>query len=137
MALGEFDLISRHFSGLGVARDDVALGVGDDAALLSADTAVRMVVAWANTSMVLDGDHRAAGEQCAESACHQLVREGATPAWLTLALSVSDANDEWAAAFSAGINEACARHGVSLVGGDTTFGPDVATVFATGLLTTA
>jgi thiamine-monophosphate kinase len=34
MAIGEFELIDRHFRKLGASRADVILGVGDDGAIL-------------------------------------------------------------------------------------------------------
>jgi thiamine-monophosphate kinase len=48
---------------------------------------------------------------------------GAVPRWATLALSLSSADDAWLEKFSAGFFALARRHGVDLVGGDTTRGP--------------
>jgi thiamine-monophosphate kinase len=45
MPLSEFDLIARYFSAVGAHREDVVLGVGDDAALLRLPPGVDVAVA--------------------------------------------------------------------------------------------
>ena len=41
----EFDVIARYFQGRGPVRDDVILGIGDDAALLQPPTGRQLVAA--------------------------------------------------------------------------------------------
>jgi thiamine-monophosphate kinase len=48
---------------------------------------------------------------------------GATPRWATLALALPAADERWLAGFSKGFFALARRHGVALVGGDTTRGP--------------
>jgi thiamine-monophosphate kinase len=48
---------------------------------------------------------------------------GATPAWATLALTLPQADEQWLAAFCRGLFALADRHGVQLIGGDTTHGP--------------
>jgi thiamine-monophosphate kinase len=58
---------------------------------------------------------------------------GATPRWMTLALSLQSANEEWLELFSEGMFAAAAEYDVALVGGDTTHANQiVATVQITG-----
>ncbi|MGB5474594.1 MAG: thiamine-phosphate kinase, partial [Gammaproteobacteria bacterium] len=44
MAGDEFDIINQHFTRQPVAREDVLLGVGDDAALLLVPAGAELVV---------------------------------------------------------------------------------------------
>lgn len=134
MVSGEFELIERYFSALGAPRDDVVLGVGDDAALLAPAGAARLGIAWDSAAPAPGDDPGEVGERLAESAFRRLLEEGATPAWLTLALTLRTMDGAWAAAFAGGVHRACIRHHACLVGGDTTAGPTAATVLATGPL---
>jgi len=58
MALGEFELIERYLSRLGARRDDVLLGVGDDAALLRPPAGLELALA---ADTVVEGVHFPAG----------------------------------------------------------------------------
>jgi thiamine-monophosphate kinase len=127
MALGEFALIDRFFRECGARRADVALGVGDDAALLDCPPGMQLVAAI--DTMVL-GNHFLA-HFSAESVGHRalavnlsdLAAMGATPAWALLALTLQSADEAWLAGFARGFGELAKRHGVALVGGNTTSGP--------------
>ena len=60
---------------------------------------------------------------------------GATPRWMTLALTLWDKDEPWVEEFAAGLLGAAAQYGVALVGGDTTQGDSVViTVHVTGEL---
>jgi thiamine-monophosphate kinase len=52
-----------------------------------------------------------------------LAAMGAQPKWATLALTMPEAHADWLQEFSAGFMDLAERHGVALVGGDTTRGP--------------
>lgn len=137
MPLGEFDLIERYFS-RGTGRDDVLLGVGDDAALLRVPPGQVLVAA---VDTLVEGRHFLPGAP-AESVGHQalavnlsdLAAMGAEPAWALLALSMPEVDEPWLRAFAAGLYALAERHGVALVGGDTVRGPRVVTVTVLGLV---
>ena len=59
---------------------------------------------------------------------------GAAPAWVTLALTLPRGDPVWLDAFIGGFMALAHRHGVVLVGGDTTRGPLSITVTAHGLV---
>src|SRR5205085_11956108 len=59
---------------------------------------------------------------------------GAEPAWALLALTLPESNDAWLAQFARASGDLCRRHGVSLVGGDTTRGPLSITVTMIGMV---
>jgi thiamine-monophosphate kinase len=59
----------------------------------------------------------------AVSACiSDLAAMGATPAWLTLALTLPESDPDWLQPFSQGLGQSMQRYGLSLVGGDTSRG---------------
>jgi len=137
VALGEFDLIERFFSRRG-GRQDVLLGVGDDAALLAVPAGQALVAA---VDTLVEGRHFLPGTP-AGSVGHQalavnlsdLAAMGAEPAWALLSLSLPSPDETWLASFAGGLYALAEKHGVTLVGGDTVRGPLVVTVTALGFV---
>jgi thiamine-monophosphate kinase len=125
--LGEFDLIRRYFSRMGAGRDDVVLGVGDDAALLcvpaDAELAAAVDTIVAGRHFPHGSDARSIGHRALAVNLSDLAAMGATPAWATLALTMPSAESEWLERFSGGFADLANDYGVALVGGDTTAGP--------------
>jgi thiamine-monophosphate kinase len=127
MSLGEFELIDRFFRDCGAHRSDVALGIGDDAALLESPPGMQLVAAI--DTMVL-GNHFLAHFP-AESIGHRalavnlsdIAAMGAKPAWALLALTLTKADPVWLEGFARGFSALARKHEVALVGGDTTYGP--------------
>ena len=127
MSLSEFQLISNYFTRQSVTRTDVALGIGDDAALLrvpagqclavSVDTLVEGVHFLPQIAPV-DLGYRALAVNLSD-----LAAMGAQPAWATLAITVPRVDEFWLAQFSHGFFELAQQHAVQLVGGNTTHGP--------------
>ncbi len=138
MAQSEFELIARHFTRLGTERDDVRIGVGDDGAVLAAPLA-RDLVMVADT--LVDGVHFPRGSAAA-SIGHRafavnlsdLAAMGAEPAWALLALTLPDSGEPWLGEFARAAGDICRRHGVALVGGDTTAGPLTITATLVGFV---
>ena len=138
MPLSEFELIDLFFRNLGPARDDVLLGVGDDCALLSVPQGKRLAV---TLDTLVEGRHFAPGTD-PEDLGHKalavnlsdLAAAGAEPAWVSLALTLPRADPLWLEGFARGFGALAARHGVALVGGDTTRGPLAVTVQAHGFV---
>lgn len=135
MALDEFSLIQRYFSGHD-AGEGVLLGIGDDAALLQLP---------ADESLVVTTDMLVAGRHFSESTApfdigwkslavnlSDLAAMGATPRWVTLALSLPSVDESWLAAFADGFFALARSADVALVGGDTTRGPLTISVTAMG-----
>jgi thiamine-monophosphate kinase len=126
----EFDLIACIKARAAFAnglRDDVVLGIGDDAALLRPRAGKLLVVA---TDTLNDGVHFPAGTAPNDLGwkslavnLSDLAAMGAQPAWCTLSLSLHDADPRWLDSFLDGFFELASRHQVALVGGDTTRGP--------------
>jgi len=132
LAIGEFALIDRFFRDVGARRDDVLVGIGDDAAVLACRPGARLVAA---IDTLVDGVHFPVGTAAA-SIGHRalavnlsdLAAMGARPAWALLALTLPAADEAWLEEFAAGFSALARAHGVALVGGDTTAGPLSVTV---------
>jgi len=137
MGVGEFDLIARIRARAGT-RADVALGIGDDAALLAPPPGRQLAV----TADTLNaGVHFPDGTAPADLGwkalavnLSDLAAMGAEPAWCTLSLSLPRADAAWIGGFLDGFLDLAGRHGVALVGGDTTRGPLSVSVTAMGLV---
>jgi len=120
----EFDLIRRYFT-RPVKR--AALGVGDDCALWS--PAAGMVQAI-STDMLVEGRHFVAGTDAQKLGrkslavnLSDLAAMGAEPRYALLAIALPSADEKWVEAFARGFFAQADRHGVELIGGDTTRGP--------------
>ncbi|MBT2747881.1 MULTISPECIES: thiamine-phosphate kinase [unclassified Lysobacter] len=130
MSAAEFDLIAR-IRARAATREDVVLGIGDDAALLQPPPGRQLVVATDTLNRgVHFGDDAAAadiGWKALAVNLSDLAAMGADPAWCTLSLSLpadgGDALQDFVDGFLDGFVELAAQHRVALVGGDTTRGP--------------
>lgn len=122
----EFSLIDRIRARV-ASRDDVVLGIGDDAALLQVPPGKLLAVATdtLNLDVHFPGDTRAAdlGWKSLAVNLSDLAAMGVLPAWATLSLSLPHADPDWLDSFLDGFLGLAACHDMALVGGDTTRGP--------------
>lgn len=133
---GEFALIAGYFSQLTPGGEGVALGIGDDAALLNVSPGQHLVV---TSDTLIAGRHfppKTApfdiGWKALAVNLSDLAAMGARPRWFTLALSLPQADPAWLADFAAGLKALADRHQVALIGGDTTRGALSLTITALG-----
>lgn len=137
---GEFELIEQYFrspAAAGPKRDDVILGIGDDAAVLQVPAGMQLVAAL---DTLVEGRHFPA-DTPAESLGYRalavnlsdLAAMGAVPAWFLLSLTMPAAEPEFLEGLSRGLLRLAREHGVALVGGDTTAGPLSVSVQVLGL----
>ena len=126
-AMAEFELIKRYFSELGIVRDDVALGIGDDCALLDVPDGFQLAVSMdtlvAGVHFPHDTDAADIGFKALAVSLSDLAAMGATPAWATLGLTLPAADENWLKRFCEGFSAIAQRYQVQLIGGDTTRGP--------------
>ena len=137
--LGEFGRIARFFRPL-AASVSGALGLADDAAVLTVEAGLELVV---TTDAIVAGVHFLASdapEDIARKALRvnlsDLAAKGATPYAYTLTLALGrEIGDAWVERFAAGLAEDQSRFGIGLVGGDSvsTEGPIWVSVTAFGL----
>jgi thiamine-monophosphate kinase len=122
----EFDLIAR-IRQRAAGRDDVVLGIGDDAALLAPPAGQWLVAAQDTLNIGVhfppDTAPDAIGWKALAVNLSDLAAMGAEPAWCLLSLSLPAADAGWLDGFLDGFLALAAEHGVALVGGDTTRGP--------------
>lgn len=136
-SLGEFDIIEKYFR-QSSPRQDVILGVGDDAALVAAPENSQLAI---STDTLVEGIHffpdippRALGHKALAVNLSDMAAMGAEPRWVTLALTLPEVNEEWLAQFSKGFYDLAEYFNVSLIGGDTTKGPLSITVTVHGVV---
>jgi len=123
----EFRLIERIRELTAQPRDDVRIGIGDDAAVLAVPQGQELVVA---IDTLVDGVHFPRGTAPVDIGwkalavnLSDLAAMGATPAWALLALTLPDADPVFVDGFSEGFSRLAQPHRLALVGGDTTRGP--------------
>lgn len=127
--MGEFELIRNYFAAAPCAQagDGVALGIGDDCALLAVPAGEQLAI---STDTLVAGVHFAdpcdpflLGQRSLAVAVSDLAAMGATPVAFTLALTLPTVTADWLQAYARGLNSMAQGCGVRLVGGDTTRGP--------------
>jgi len=111
----EFDLIELIRQRTTQPRDDVRLGIGDDAAVLAVPAGQELAVA---IDTLVEGVHFPPGTAAAD-----LAAMGANPAWALLALTLPSADAAFVDGFAEGFAKLAQSHRLALVGGDTTRGP--------------
>jgi len=124
--MDEFDLINRFFKRDTVGAS-VALGVGDDCALLDIPRGYQLALSidtlLPDVHFFADADPGLIAERALSVSISDLAAMGAEPLAYTLALTLPEVNECWLAGFSEGLVVAEKRYGCSLIGGDTTRGP--------------
>lgn len=136
--MNEFELIRQFFSGQSPHRDDVILGVGDDAAILQVPHGMQLV---ATVDTLVEGVHFPAGLSAEDIGYRALAVSlsdiaamGAEPAWVLLALTLPEAHEKWLTEFTGSFLALAQRHHVDLVGGNIARGPLSVTVTAHGFV---
>ncbi len=126
----EFALIARLTRGL-PGRDDVLLGVGDDAAILDVGNAGEVLVATCDAQV--EGTHfrldRATPQEIGRRAlavnASDIAAMGAQPRFALVSLLVPPAlKADLLEGIYAGLREECERYGVALVGGNVARNPE-------------
>jgi thiamine-monophosphate kinase len=133
----EFELIER-IRRRASARDDVVLGIGDDAAIVQVPAGKQLVIAADTINRGIHFPDNTApadiGWKALAVNLSDLAAMGAEPAWCTLSLSLPTGDTAWVDAFLDGFLELAAQHHVALIGGDTTRGPLSVSVTVHGLV---
>lgn len=132
--MAEFSLIERYFTR--PSKANVALGVGDDSAILIPPVGEQLVICAdtlvAGRHFPLDTDPHAIGWKSVAVNLSDIAAMGARPHSILLALTLPQIDHPWLEKFSAGLFACCDQFGVSLIGGDTTQGPHL-TISVTAL----
>jgi thiamine-monophosphate kinase len=133
---GEFALIARHFTRAVPADGPLALGIGDDCALLRVAPGQQLAV---SSDLLVEGRHflsTVAPERLGHKALavnlSDLAACGAEPLAFTLSIALPRVDDAWLAAFARGLFALADAAGIALAGGDTTAGPLAIDITAMG-----
>ncbi|MCL9782179.1 thiamine-phosphate kinase [Vibrio sp. S4M6] len=125
--MNEFNLIDKYFVGKQNQRKDVLLPIGDDCAVVKAPDNAAIAISTdtlvAGTHFLADADPALVAHKALASNLSDLAAMGATPAWVSLALTLPDVNPSWLDAFTESFYELADYFSVQLIGGDTTKGP--------------
>ncbi len=135
--MAEFDLIAR-IAARSLAREDVALGIGDDGALLVPPAGQQLVAVCdtlnAGVHFPVDTAPADIGWKALAVNLSDLAAMGAVPAWALLSLSLPRADARFVDDFMHGFSALADSVGIALVGGDTTHGPLSVCVTALGFV---
>lgn len=127
--VGELGLIRLLRQGMTGAGSGVRVAIGDDAAVLVATPGAALL---ATTDLVIEDIHfrratatpRDIGWKALAVNVSDIAAMGGVPRWALVALAVPEAAPlEDVLAFYAGLQEIAGRHGVAVVGGDTSASP--------------
>ena len=136
----EFSLIETFFAqpSAGTNHSQVVLGIGDDAAILDVPPEQQLLV---STDTLVSGVHFFPDVAPADLAYKALAVNlsdmaamGATPAWVSLALTLPKLPPRWLSEFARSFMQTCEDYQVALIGGDTTSGPLSISVTIHGLI---
>jgi thiamine-monophosphate kinase len=138
--MNEFELIKNFCSHQTIQRQDVIVETGDDCAIvevpknqqlaITTDTLVAGVHFPLNTS-AYDIGYKSLAVNLSD-----LAAMGATPAWVTIALTLPEVQESWLMDFANGFFSLATRSKVQLIGGDLTRGPLTITIQAHGFVPT-
>lgn len=124
MAQREFEIIRQYFrdAGSGIQREDVALGIGDDCALLDPPPDQQLAI---SLDLLQEGVHfpvaavpALVGHRALAVNLSDLAAMGAEPWCFTLGLSLPRADALWLEGFSTGLLALARQFNCPLVGGD-------------------
>lgn len=133
MSVSEFDIIDSYFNISGLASEqsgqagNIALGIGDDCALISVaeghQLAVSMDVLVADVHFPSTAKPELIARKALAVNLSDLAAMGAVPVGFTLGLTLPNANPQWLTAFSDGLRIAAQKYSCPLIGGDMSKGP--------------
>jgi thiamine-monophosphate kinase len=137
--MNEFEIIQHFFKKHHQHhRQDVILGIGDDAAILEISPENQLIV---SIDTLVGGVHfplsttaEDIGHKALAVNLSDLAAMGAEPAWVTLALTMPHFDEAWLTDFCMGFFTLANAHRVAVIGGDTTRGPLSISVQAHGFV---
>ncbi len=123
----EFELIDHFFKSHAQVRADVRLGIGDDCALVEVPAGQWLAVSTDTLVKEVHFDQNvpplSLGHKALAASLSDLAAMGAEPAWVMLSLTLPEIDEKWCADFSQGFFSLLERYHLSLIGGNTSYGP--------------
>ena len=138
MSTGEFDLIGQYFSIQKGNQHFVDFSIGDDCAITHIPEDYQLAI---TTDTMVEGTHFLSSISPQDLAykaiatnLSDLAAMGAKPAWISLALTLPEVDENWLSQFSQSLFDTLNQYDVTLIGGDTTKGPLSVTITAQGFV---
>ncbi|MGD8173203.1 thiamine-phosphate kinase [Vibrio sp. TRT 21S02] len=135
---GEFNLIEKYFVARQPNRADVILAAGDDCAIVSVAQGQHVAISTdtlvAGTHFLADADPAMVAHKALASNISDLAAMGATPAWVSFALTMPEVDEAWLKPFCDSFFALADQFNIQLIGGDTTKGPLSLTLTVQGLI---
>ncbi len=135
---GEFNLIDKDFVGRQSQPKDVCLAAGDDCALVKVPHNLSVAISTdtlvAGTHFLANANPAWVAHKALASNISDLAAMGATPAWVSFALTMPEPDEAWLAPFCDAFFALADYFGIQLIGGDTTKGPLSLTLTVQGLV---
>jgi thiamine-monophosphate kinase len=137
-SLVEFAIIKRYFQAIAEQRQDVVVGMGDDAAVLLPPSGQQLVMSLDTLIAGVHFPQQTAAYDIGYKALavnlSDLAAMGAEPSWVLLALTLLEVDEAWLTEFCAGLKSLLREYHLQLIGGDTTRGPLSITIQVCGFL---
>ncbi len=135
----EFELIQHYFArGQRNLPKEVIQGIGDDCAIVAVppkqQLAITMDTLVAGVHFPLKTAASDIGHKALAVNLSDLAAQGATPAWVTLALTLPKMDPHWLREFATHFFRLAKKFKVTLIGGDTTRGPLSLSIAAHGFI---
>ncbi len=125
--MDEFALIQNYFASRTLSRSDVIVGSGDDCAIVTVPSSQQLAI---SIDTLISGVHFPIntapydiGYKSLAVNLSDLAAMGAEPAWVTMSLSLVEANTDWLENFAQGFFKLAQQFNTQLIGGDITRGP--------------
>jgi thiamine-monophosphate kinase len=136
MTIGEFEIIKNFFATQSIKRDDVILGIGDDAAIVNVPEKQQLVITTdtlvAEVHFLSSANAYDIGFKSIAVNLSDLAAMGAVPSWVTLSLTLPHVKETWIKEFCRGFFDLALQYQTQLIGGDLSQGPLSITVGAFG-----
>jgi thiamine-monophosphate kinase len=136
--MDEFLLINKYFKSDALQREDVIIGIGDDAACLKVPSGMDLLI---STDTLVSGVHFLESWSAYDIASKavmvnlsDIAAMGGSPCWLALALTLPKIDTAWLELFSQGLHDSLRRYNIALIGGDMTRGSLSMTLTIHGLI---
>ncbi|WP_162063354.1 thiamine-phosphate kinase [Vibrio taketomensis] len=135
---GEFNFIDTYLVGRQAQRDDVLLAAGDDCAVVEVPSGSVIAISTdtlvAGTHFLAEANPAWVAHKALASNISDLAAMGATPAWVSFALTMPELDEAWLQPFCDAFFALADHYGIQLIGGDTTKGPLSLTLTVQGLM---
>lgn len=133
----EFDIIEHYFKPVAGSSNNVVLGPGDDAAILTVPAGMELCV---STDSLIEDVHFPAGvppwiaaSRTFAANLSDMAAMGAEPHSFVLAVSMPEANEQWLHDFSESLRDLSMHYGIPLVGGNLARGKLSLTITVMGM----